>query len=670
MEFRTFKEAIHKQFNLMQKKTLFYVNIDRDKVWDFYLMGFAKDSNPMFRKRTEHDCSCCKSFIRTAGGIVAIVDDKIMSIWDIKIGGEYQVVADCLSAYVKSLPIENVFLHYEKKIGTDFNLELKEDYPTKRWEHFDIDLPKEVVKRKDEIGPIQSDMRSTKDVFLRSLEEITIDAIETVLELIDQKSIYKGDENRHAVSDFYNYKRTFDDLRDTTKELFVWQILSRASKSVLKIRSTAIGTLLVDLSEGKELNVAVKSFESIVAPQNYKRTTALVSKRQIEDAEKKVVELGLESALQRRFAVVEDIKINNVLWADREAKKKMNAFDKMKTEVPENLKAFDKVDEVSIEIFIHRIMPTATKLELMFENSHSQNMFSLIAPVDVDSKHMFKWDNNFSYAYINDVTDSMKERVKKLGGNVEGVLRFSIQWNDGDNNRNDFDAHCKEPGNNLIDYRNKRGHSSSGTLDVDIQNPGNKVAVENIIHTNINKMPVGDYEFLVHNFKHNGGKTGFTAEIEYDGIIRSYSYNKELRQGQKISVATIHLSEDKKFNIVKEIPSSVASKEVWGINTQKFHKISMVMNSPNYWDVQAVGNKHYFFVLDNCINPEKARGFFNEFMTEDLREYRKVFEILGSKMKTDLSTNQLSGLGFSSTQRKSVLCKVYGSFERVIKILF
>jgi hypothetical protein len=31
---------------------------------------------------------------------------------------------------------------------------------------------------------------------------------------------------------------------------------------------------------------------------------------------------------------------------------------------------------------------------------------------------------------------------------------------------------------------------------------------------------------------------------------------------------------------------------------------------------------------------------------------------------------QLSGLGFSSTQRNSVLCRVSGSFSRVIKIVF
>ena len=75
-------------------------------------------------------------------------------------------------------------------------------------------------------------------------------------------------------------------------------------------------------------------------------------------------------------------------------------------------------------------------------------------------------------------------------------------------------------------------------------------------------------------------------------------------------------------------------------------------------------------MLENCINPDKARGFFNEFLNESLTEHRKVFEVLGAKMKVEESKNQLSGLGFSSTQRNQIVCKVQGSFSRIIKINF
>ncbi len=75
-------------------------------------------------------------------------------------------------------------------------------------------------------------------------------------------------------------------------------------------------------------------------------------------------------------------------------------------------------------------------------------------------------------------------------------------------------------------------------------------------------------------------------------------------------------------------------------------------------------------MLDGCNNPEKTRGFYNEHLSNSLTEHRKVFEVLGSKLKTDHSDTQLSGLGFSSTQHDQVVAKVKGSFNRMLKINF
>jgi hypothetical protein len=57
-------------------------------------------------------------------------------------------------------------------------------------------------------------------------------------------------------------------------------------------------------------------------------------------------------------------------------------------------------------------------------------------------------------------------------------------------------------------------------------------------------------------------------------------------------------------------------------------------------------------------------------LRNDLTEHRKVFETLGSKMKTEYSDDQLSGVGFSSTVDNSVLCRVQGKTSRILKITF
>jgi hypothetical protein len=104
------------------------------------------------------------------------------------------------------------------------------------------------------------------------------------------------------------------------------------------------------------------------------------------------------------------------------------------------------------------------------------------------------------------------------------------------------------------------------------------------------------------------------------------------------------------------------------LQTANFQEVSLVMSSPNYWDDNSTGNRHWFFMLKDCINSEGTRGFYNEFLDSKLLKHRKVFEILASKTKVQPSDNQLSGLGFSSTQRNSFLCRVTGSFNRVIEV--
>lgn len=662
-EFKKFKKAVDKKLSEMSKLELFRVDVGKDELWEMYLESFPEGTNPIFKERTEHDCQCCKQFIRSAGSAVIIVENELVSVWDIDIGGHYQVVADALSDLVKQHKVENTFLHFESNLGTDHNRQQLEDGSIKKWEHFHYALPNKFVKR--DAGSVLSETRSNKDVFKRSLDEISTDAIETVLELIEQNSIYRGEENKSIIELFLKYKLEYNNVPDEEQDNYCWT-KSVALGGASKLRNTSIGTLLVDLSVGRSLDEAVRSFETKVAPTNYKRPTALITKSMIANAQKQVVELGIEESLQRRYAVAEDITVNNVLFADRAARQAMNVFDEMVEEIPDNISKLKKVDEVDVDTFIKDILPKAHNIELMLENRHCNNLMSLIAPIDAESKRIFKWNNNFSWAYNGEVADSIKERVKRAGGNVEGILRCSLSWF----NYDDLDIHVKEPNGNHIHYGNKSSHTS-GNLDVDMNvgGGGSRNAVENIIWTDKRKMKEGVYDVYVHNYTPRETiDVGFDVEIEFDGTIHTFHCDKKVLNN--VSVATFEYSKKTGIKFIRSLPSTQASKSIWGITTQKFHRVSMVMNSPNHWDGRKTGNKHLFFILEGCKNDKTARGFFNEFLKENLTEHRKVFEVLGSKMKTDISDDQLSGLGFSSTQKNHILCKVTGSFTRTIKINF
>ena len=666
MDFKNIKVAVAKQFEMMTKYRLFRTTVAKDDMWTTYLSSFPAGTNPVYKTNTEHDCNCCKAFIRAVGDVVAIIDGKVVSIWDALCeDANYQVVCDALAVLVKSHPIESPFLHYEAKAGTDKTL-VDTLNGVQSWSHFFVNIPSQFVLPGADIATELGKRRANFDVMSRGLKEITNEAVNNVLDLISQNALYRGEEHKAAALNFAGMKTKYLAVKPAQRDNFVWANLTPQGM----IRNTAIGTLLVDLSEGMDLEQAVKAFEFKVAPANYKRPTALVTPAMIANAKEAINELGLGSALERRYATIDDITVNNILFANRNAKKKLNAdvFDDLAAKVPVKEKSLDKVEDVNIDTFIRDILPRAESIELLFENRHAGNLMSLVAPADPTAKPLFKWGNRFSWDYNGGMADSIKERVKKAGGNVTGDLCCRLAWDYTD----DLDFHMIEPNGHVYYMTRNQWSPSGGKLDVDANGGSGMMAqpVENIFYPDAKKMREGVYELQVNNFSRRSDGVGFEVEIEFGGQKLNIVYDKVLRTRDTVVVARISYTKAKGIEIIEALPSTQSSKQMWGITTQTFQPVNVMMMSPNHWDGEQTGNRHYFFMLEACRNEGQARGFYNEFLTEELTAHRKTLELVGARMRTDESERQLSGLGFSSTQRSSVLCRVKGSFSRVINLVF
>jgi len=671
---------------------IFRAAVSGDAVWEKYLASFPKGADPLYVTRSEHDCSTCKHFIRGAGNLVTIQNGALHSIWDIPAcvldDPVYAGVCNKLAIFVEDhFGVSDLFRTAMPQYGAGITHGLdKRTGQVREWCHFVAKIPSKFIMPERAMNEFLSDARTTRQVFERSITEISEEAVDTVLELIAQGALYKGAEWQTALAQLRAEQRQYEvheDMGATENDLdaLFWEKSVALGPVVGRIRNHSIGMLLQAITAGIDLDEAVKAYEAIVAPSNYKRPKAIFTKAMVAQARLQIEELGLATALDRRYARVEDISVNDILFVSRGTAPRLSTadspFNTLMDGAQTKPKVFKRVTEIGIEAFLQEVLPDAKKLELVLEPHHKANLMSLIAPQVAGSPSLFKWPNGFSWAYSGNITDSMKQRVKSLGGRVDAELRFSIEWNDKGDNNDDLDVHCVESSGEHIYFCNKgRIHQSSGMLDVDIVCPNEQVpgasAVENITWTDRKCMPPGDYDLYVHCYRKRGGTSGFKAEVEFDGVVHEFYYDAPMRHGENVAVAMISLSKDREFSIKPKLSCSGAiSEATWGLKIGEFTPVTIMMASPNHWDGQPpVGNKHWFFMLAGAENPEEPNGFFNEFLREDLMKHKRVFEALGSAMKVKSTPDQLSGVGFSATKRDSIVCKVTGTSTRTIKINF
>lgn len=701
--FKKLSEQIQKQFNKMCKAgKLFRANISGYEIWEIYLNSFEENDNPVFRdpQSSSNNCNNCKNFIRRYGNIISINrDGNIKTLFSnlLDIPREYITPLKAIDLLIKSKKIANVFfetynelqsLPYESCKKNQDVYQLGISHNNKRYTkeesklygvvkpneirtfyHFNIKLPTQFVDKTGEsIEAIMAHYRDKYQVFKRAMEEIPLDTLNLVKDLINQGSLLDGTAHLHSIEEISDYKNQYEGVLEDN---WLWLTSYEIEERTAKFKNTLIGVLCTELAEGEELNKACQNWNKRVDPVNYHKATAPITKKQIESAKRFVEENGYEESFDRRLATIEDIKASEILHlnsGDRTIKK-VSIFDNVKsTSTRHKRSQFDNVEEISIEKFMKDILPSCSSVEAYLENRMESNLVTITTTNKDSSKPIFKWNNNYSWTFNGNLAgkSQIKEAVKTAGGKVDGILRFSISWNDEDTpGIVDFDAHCKTPYTEIY-YSNMKDYKTKGFLDVDMINP-NKMGVENITWKDNSNMKNGD-KFIFFNRNYNGkSNTGFKAEIEIKGEVYSYIHNQHVTRDLKVATVTYN---DGEFTIEHHLPETNSNKEIWSLETNSFHKVNLVCFSPNHWSDNKVGNLHYFFMLERCKTKSGIRGFHNENLLPELLKHRNVMEVLGATNMIVPNKRQLSGIGFNSTVNDELIVKLSGNFKRVIKIKF
>ena len=693
---KEFRSLVQAQFDKMcATGKLFRSKTSGRVLWETYLNNMEKS---IFRDpgSSTYNCNHCSNFIQRYGNIVSIEGDKLVSIFDIEIEGEYKLAAQELAKVAKS-GIESIFvetydnlnsLPYERCTKTDAVYKLGVDTNTKEYtkeevekygkvvmnklytfEHLSIKVPKQFVNTAGKsIEALVGTARDDKNVFQRALKEIELDTLELVRDMIVQGSLINGEPHLYKVESFIEMKKAYTEASD--KDIWCW--LKSSGYNLCRFGNELIGTLCYDIQENG-VDKAWKDWNYRVDPQNYMKVSAPVSQKKIDADIKYMQENGYETSFIRRFAILEDVRIELIKHINN-AKKPVSIFDGVKSASNKAID-FNGIQSVSIQDFMDNILPTCSTVEVYLKNKYQDNLVTLTTAAQ-ECKPLFAWNNNFSWTYSNNLTgkSEIKQQVKSKGGFVDGILRGSIVWNDDTKDMSDYDLWCEGP-NERIGYntefrkdRNGRISPCGGQLDLDVITP-NGVAVENIYFKDRSKLKKGIYNFYVH-ICNNRSANKFKFQLEMDGKTFDYEYVHTHTGSVKIPVVTVKY-DGVEFSASHHIQPSISEDAVislYGLNTNEFHKVNLLLESPNHWD-KPIGNKHYMFMLENCKADKPLRGFHVENLNSDLLQCKRTLEIFANKSKIEPDGEQLSGLGFNSSVRDELIVRVDGSHKRILKIL-
>jgi len=679
MSFTHFSSTVQRRFQDLQARLAgvprtrndLFVTASGDDLYGQYLAAFPDGSNPLVRERTEHDCTSCRAFIRNFGGAVHIDPETlhVSTVWDgDAFSAPYDTVASTMAAYVRRHAVTALFRTLQPTFSTPRSVRVK-DGSTETYDHLHGVADRGFVTREGaEAGSYQISRQMLEGAF----ERLNAGAVEDVRRLIEDGQLYRGAEKLHLVEGFGAAQARYFTLHGAEREGFL--AVTALDPAVSRFKNDVIGTLIAAIAGSEDLQAAVGRYEAMVAPANYQRTNQVITQSMADGALKTLAALGVN--VKRRLAHLDDVDVNDVVWADRSSRAEMKgglsgllAAAVTVRPVVVNEAA---VTEMKVDAFLRDVLPQAETLRLLISRDLAGSFMTLTTAdedgaVQDSGTPLLKWNNPFAWSYTGDAADQIQARVKAAGGNIKALLRFSLSWT----NTDDLDLRVRYTGKGRSEQLYFRHKTSTvpgltGGLDVDmnahalVRDP-----VENVAFTHL--LP-GTYLVEVHNYRQREHTDpGFTLQVADQAGTTDYHYPHAVRDQQMVHClsATVDAQLQVTCTVSEALtPGGVQGGEKWGLPFGQYAEVRCVTLSPNHWGGQQQGNKHTFFILKDAKTDERPRGVYNEYLHPDLLKHRKVLDVIGDRARPDLTDAQLSGVGVSSTLDKAVTLEVTTSTSK------
>lgn len=360
---------------------------DADDLWTIYLRSIPKP------RRQEHDCSCCRQFIRRYGGLVTIngAGGVEPAVWAATAPGIYEAAFSTLYQRVKSAKVVGVFLSKDEVWGTPRS--------DPDWRHLHVRAPIHSVwrNRKLSAGQRMAEMRQNFITVKTALSEYSAAALDQAVRLFDANALIRSEK-------FLEPVRWLRKLHDRPKgrlgDNALWREIATAPDGFCHVKSSVVGPLLDAIVAGKSFDEIDGMFSAMLHPLRYQRPQALPAAQTLKQAEDLVERLGIARSLERRFARLEECE---AIWTPRietPAAKTGGVFGHLRAKDGSGaIKPVDLPEQtIAAEKFVATVLQRAERIEMLVPR-HG-DFAAILTAVHADAPTIHKWGGPLSlYVY-------------------------------------------------------------------------------------------------------------------------------------------------------------------------------------------------------------------------------------------------------------------------------
>jgi hypothetical protein len=359
---------------------------DAQDLYQIYLDGFETPE-----QRQHHTCHACRRFIETFGSL-AVIDPETgaleSALWpDTATAPEiYWAPIEALRYAVGRARVTGVFAWEGDVWGQPV---------TGTWTHFAV-VPGPEHRHRNRLhsaGQIVAEKREHYRLVKAALSEFPAQIVDQAVALLEAEALYRSEKVSGPARWLQNLHATLSRTRnERVRDNLTWLAVASAPAGFCHIRSAMVGTLLEDLSAGLPVEGIKRRFDAKMDPLISNRPQAAPTAGNIQEAERIVAKLGLEPALHRRYARLDEIK---ALWRPKEmvqtAGTGVFGHLKIKAASGSSGKVTLPTSTLTWEKFSRTVLPEARSIEF-WTGTGVSSYTGLVTAVHPEAPPILQWD--------------------------------------------------------------------------------------------------------------------------------------------------------------------------------------------------------------------------------------------------------------------------------------